>query len=227
LNQDCFFCGETKFSLNRAVNLPCEESIIYQDDNLFITPDIAPLVKGHFLIVTHKHLLSFAEATNSIIESVNKAKMFLKHKVFKQENVFFFEHGAVNGTVNCDCVDHAHIHALPISLEINNIDSHVKNSGFSKGHKQVADHTSLFEFYESSQPYLYYELSEEGWVYSVNNIPSQFFREMIALYLKIEYNYNWKIQFRKEVSIKLFMETLEMGLTVVRNSELKQFICVG
>jgi len=216
LVQDCFFCGETKFSLNRTVSLPCEESVIYQDENLFITPDIAPLVKGHFLIVTHEHLLSFAEATDSVVESVNKAKTFLKQTVFKGEDVFFFEHGAVNGNANCDCVDHAHIHALPISLDVSDIDNHVKNSGFAKEHKQIANQASLFEFFKSSQPYLYYEQSEEKWVYPVDNIPSQFFREMIAFRLKIEYNYNWKIQFRKEVSRQLFKDTLDMGLQDIK-----------
>ena len=215
MNQDCYFCGKTKFSLNRNVNLPSNESVIYQDENLFIAPDIAPLVKGHFLIIPHEHLLSFAEATDSVVASLNKAKIFLKQRVFNREDVLFFEHGTVNCSSSCDCVDHAHIHALPISLDVNSIDNHINNSGFVKAKKQIANRESLVDFFKLSQPYLYYELNKEGWIYPVENIPSQFFREMIAFKLKIEYNYNWKIQFRKEVSKQLFRDTLNMALQTV------------
>jgi hypothetical protein len=59
--------------------------------------DIAPLVKGHFLVVTHEHLLSFAEAGDAVIESLEKAKRFLLDSVFKTDSAFFFEHGSVGG----------------------------------------------------------------------------------------------------------------------------------
>jgi diadenosine tetraphosphate (Ap4A) HIT family hydrolase len=210
LTQDCYFCGESKFSLNKAVGLPGEDSIIYRDENLFITPDIAPLVKGHFLIVPNEHLLSFAEANDSVKKSLKKAKEFLSQTVFENnKKVLFFEHGAVKGLSNCDCVDHAHIHALPISFDI---DSFVKNSDYVKTQKQIATNEALSALAESTQPYLYYEMGLEKWVYPVDNIPSQFFREIVASYLKIGYNYNWKIFFKEKLSNQLFKDTLDMGL---------------
>lgn len=82
-----FFCGEAKFSLNKSIGIPSEDSVIYCDENVFITPDIAPLIKGHFLIVTHAHLLSLIDTGDSIKRSLRKAKEFLKQTVFESDEL--------------------------------------------------------------------------------------------------------------------------------------------
>lgn len=74
---DCFFCKDKRFLLNRRLGLAGESSVIYEDENVFVTPDIAPVVKGHYLIVTQEHINSYGNADEKTYDSLEKAKKFL------------------------------------------------------------------------------------------------------------------------------------------------------
>ena len=56
------------------LGLEGESSVIYADENVFVTPDIAPVVKGHYLIVTREHINSYGNADEKIYVSLEKAK---------------------------------------------------------------------------------------------------------------------------------------------------------
>lgn len=206
---DCFFCIENRFILNEKLGLEGKKSIIYENKNVFVTPDIAPLICGHFLIVSKKHKNSFANTDESVYQSLKEAKEFLKKKLFKEKKLLFFEHGAVvEGTAGA-CIDHAHMHVIPYELNLD-LDHYIKKSGFVNSDKIKAEFKTLQNFALQKQPYLYYEMdTDNGWAYPVGKLPSQFFRAMIAYHLSKEYN--WKLTYKTEESKKLFIETLKLA----------------
>ncbi|MCI9233160.1 MAG: HIT domain-containing protein [Bacilli bacterium] len=57
-DENCLFCNK-KFENNKVAKLPETESIIYQDEDFYIIVDIAPLVRGHILIIPNKHIYNF------------------------------------------------------------------------------------------------------------------------------------------------------------------------
>ena len=122
----CFFCQNQRFILNNKLGLKQSEWIVYKDEHVFVTPDIAPVIKGHFLIVSERHIDSFSNGNKDIFESLIKAEEYLKTEIYKSESVLFFEHGAVIPHTAGGCIDHAHMHAIPLreTIDIDNFLKH-------------------------------------------------------------------------------------------------------
>ena len=205
---DCYFCEERRFTLNNKLEMARQNWVIYKDDNVFVTPDIAPVVKGHFLIVTNHHMNSLANGNLEIYKSFLKAKEYLKQKIYKSENVLFFEHGAVIPHTAGGCIDHAHIHAIPLEYDID-IDGFLEKYHLLNTSKVKITYNNLQEFAKKEIPYILYETNKEGVMRKANKIPSQFFRLLISNYYPKEYN--WKIQYKANASKKLLVDTLNMA----------------
>lgn len=206
---NCFFCKDERFLLNRMIGLEAESSVIYEDENVFVIPDIAPVVKGHYLIVTHKHINSYGNADERIYASLEEAKKFLIHNLYHTDNVLFWEHGAVVSLSAGASIDHAHIHVIPMPLDLE-IDNYLDSLYFINSPRQVLDYISLRKVALSGQPYISYECGNgEKYFRCVNNIPSQFFRLMMSKYQLQEYN--WKLRYKEEESQELFKSTLEIA----------------
>lgn len=207
MNCDCYFC-DGLFQLNEKLGLASDESIIYQDDNVFITPDIAPVVDGHFLIVSKVHYNSFANADENTYTSLERAKNFLRDSVFKDTKSLFFEHGAVIKNTAGACIDHSHIHVIPISSDID-IDGFI--SMFVSSKKIEADIHSILQCAKNNQPYIFYEIEKDNsWLYHVDTLPRQFFRMMVSYSFSIK-QYRWGEQYETDRSKELFENTLKLG----------------
>jgi len=206
---DCFFCEDARFRLNLDTGLPGEESVVYEDDNVYITPDIAPLVYGHFLIITKDHLNSFGNVSDEIFESLLKAKDYIKTCLLAETEVLFFEHGAVVEHSAGSCIDHAHMHCIPIIPGVG-VDEYIQKCGFVDSRRINATKHALRECAKKLQPYIYYDSATEGeWLYPVHYLPSQFFRMMISQ--KLSTYHNWKANFRHNGSKELFFKTLDIA----------------
>jgi len=208
---NCCFCEDMRFHLNIEVGLLGKESIVYEDNNIFITPDIAPLVCGHFLIISKKHINSYGNASDEIFESFLRAKHFIKYNLLKGMEILFFEHGAVVTRTAGACIDHAHVHVIPAIPGIS-VDKYIKECGFIDSDKIQATKHTLRECAEKFQSYIYYDSTSDGeWFYPVNYLPTQFFRLMISQ--KLSTYHNWKVNFRNNSSKELFNKTLDLART--------------
>lgn len=203
---NCFFCPQKRFSLNLSVGLLGKDSIVYEDENIFVIPDIAPLVVGHFLIVSKKHINSFAGADDIIYKSLEIAKNYLAKTMFKDSAFIFFEHGAVIENTAGSSIDHAHMHGLPLKENID-IDDYIRKCGYINSSKVLCDRERLLTYYSSKQSYIYYEMRDcQGWAYPVETIPHQFFRMLIShFYSK---GFDWKTQYSSMESKNAFNKTL-------------------
>lgn len=206
---NCFFCEEDRFAVNRILGLEAESSVIYEDENIFVTPDIAPVMVGHFLIVAQQHINSFGNADEKTYSSMQAAKKFLIEKIYHSHNVLFWEHGAVISHSAGSCIDHAHIHAIPLPVSLD-IDNYLDSMDFLNATKHSLEYDSLRETASNEQPYISYEYgSGEGYYRCVDWMPSQFFRLMLSKYQVQEYN--WKLRIKDKESINLFEQTLAMA----------------
>ena len=68
-SEDCPFCMNTRFKNNKLVNLPSEECILFENNNIYVQVDISPLCRGHILIITKKHYLN---DTRKVMNSIKK-----------------------------------------------------------------------------------------------------------------------------------------------------------
>jgi len=204
----CYFC-DGLFKLNGEIGVTPEESIIYEDEHIFVTPDIAPVCDGHFLIVSKEHVNSFGNANDLIFASLEKAKEYMKNHVFFGNRVLFFEHGAVLGQTAGACIDHAHMHVIPLPQGMD-IEKYI--SEYIPYEKSEADRKSLVTCAEEKQPYMFYEISgEKPWYYSVHHsIPHQFFRRIVCGHFSVT-GFRWREHYDKLESKESLQRTLQMG----------------
>ena len=50
-SNECPFCTETRYINNRLVNLPAEEAILFENNDIYVRVDISPLCLGAIIDV--------------------------------------------------------------------------------------------------------------------------------------------------------------------------------
>ena len=198
----CHFC-EQIFALNKEQGLPEEESIIYQDENIYVIPDISPLAVGHLLIVARQHYQGYASAGMAVWRSVRKFLAFYEQRIGNTQYTIF-EHGAVIPYHAGASIDHAHIHILPFLLPLGGI----LERDFGVGYPCALEELSIFM--NRNQPYLYYMIGiqQQGVAYPVEKIRSQYLREIINQQLNSNPAYDWKQLYCKSNAYINFYKTI-------------------
>ncbi|MEJ7677656.1 MAG: hypothetical protein WKG06_07275 [Segetibacter sp.] len=112
-----------------------------------------------------------------------------------KKQVFVFEHGPCSPSQSTGCgIDHLHYHVVP--LEFNLFE---KTKQYSPFIWNSATLLSTKEFFLKQRSYLYIQCpSGEKYIATDLNIPSQFFRRVIAKELNIENYFDWKQNFGTE-----------------------------
>jgi ubiquinone/menaquinone biosynthesis C-methylase UbiE/diadenosine tetraphosphate (Ap4A) HIT family hydrolase len=176
ISPGCLFCRDRRFETRRKLGHPGSGSILWGDDDLFVIPDIAPLMEGHLLMVTTGHHICVGSCPQALISKVRRAQQVVR-RVFRDaynSPTLFLEHGPARSKEAGACIEHAHWHCLPASLS-----PRPAIERFARGEAASVD--SLCRFYEEGRSYLYVEESpDHGWVYPVDLIPCQFFRQTVV-----------------------------------------------
>ncbi len=140
---------------------------------------------------------------------MQKAKEILIEKVYYQEQVLFFEHGAVISHTAGGCIDHAHLHAIPLDKAID-VDAYINKYKLLDTPKLKMTYETIHRFAEEGKPYIAYGYSKSNiWIRNADWLPTQFFRLLLSNYYPGEYD--WKIACNLEHSKELFRETMEMA----------------
>lgn len=197
---DCPFCKNTRFKNNELINIDTINSIIFENDNLYIQVDISPLCRGHILIVTNKHYLNFYETSKNIKDDVIKLKDKIReiYKEIYNSDVLFFEHGSSMSGYAGSSIDHAHIHAIPFNYDFNN--------DLNLGREINCDIFKTFNFHNEFS-YIYLENSNKNIIYKVEKLPSQFMRKVVSDKLKLD-GYLWQDRCMSISSKNTFTETI-------------------
>jgi len=190
---DCPFCSKNNFYIKKKY-FPehiHESFILYQTPNFIVVPDIAPIVEGHLLIISKKHYPCYGKLEQNyfheLIELKEKISKFLARHY---QNPLFFEHGpAVSKHAGC-CIDHAHLHCLPINIDLT-------SSIYHKLHKiRINSIEEICKYSVQNISYLYYETNKKDkFIYPLSGdfsvLPSQYLRKVIASKLNLP-QWNWR-----------------------------------
>ena len=200
---ECNFCQEI-FRKNREQGLPEEGSIVYQDDNIYVMPDISPLIVGHLLIVSKRHCHGFASADEETIQSLKKFLRFYRQRI-KNRNFTVCEHGAVLPNYAGASIDHAHMHIFPFDIKLK------EKITSEYGEPQLYKLEEIRTLGIRKQSYFWCMCGRDesiGWIYEVEAVPSQILRKHVNDLLNKKDNYNWKSQYSKASSHINFYKTL-------------------
>ncbi|MCE5197371.1 MAG: methyltransferase domain-containing protein [Armatimonadota bacterium] len=203
-NRDCIFCPDSRFDLNHEMGLAGVGSVLWANENFYLTPDIAPLVEGHLLLTSINHHVCFGDMPVGSVPAINNAKNYVRSLFNKAYNAttIFMEHGPAQCGMAGACVDHAHLHCLPCDLQIRKtLEKHL-------GSGKCCSIGDLAAIHDAGQSYVYIEESDgKEWVYPTDVIPSQFLRQVIAKILD-KPTWRWQDDCRSNNVQRVFNATL-------------------
>ena len=108
------------------------------------------------------------------------------------QSPLFFEHGPASSMKRGGCcIEHAHIHAVPVKVDlVEDIRQHFEC-------KEINSFESLNQQYESRMPYLFFEDNEgKRYLFNVTStIPSQYIRQLIAVKMGKQERWDWRIYY--------------------------------
>jgi ATP adenylyltransferase len=199
---NCVFCDSTKTcfgntpEFKKLVENEIPNRIVYETENFVVVPSVGQIVEGYLLIMPKKHFMSIANLDEELFEELegvfNKTETILEKEYSKP---IFFEHGVCRLSYNFNgcCVDHAHIHAVPVSL---NISDPLKN--------EFTSFTTIKKISELSKRaknanYLFVkDNTDQMFVFNANEIRSQHVRYLIADMLGMRSKGDWTLYPGKE-----------------------------
>ena len=179
---DCRLCDEIdNFEESLfAAQYPgiANSSVLFVTTRLRAMLPIGPFCEGHLLVVSKKHVPSFAHLGHSILPELSS---FLENIVRlisdRYGRTMVFEHGAMSMTQRGGCcLVHAHMNVMPIPKTLHLLDIMSKYGNFSSAKLE-----ELIQFVNRNQPYLFFRCEKEG-SYSAlaPEGSSQLFRRAIA-----------------------------------------------
>lgn len=102
---DCLFC--------KIVSGDIPSSRVYEDDLVVAFLDIAPVNKGHALIVPKKHEENFLVASSKTVAWVMQVAQKVAAAVLEATGAQGFNIHVNNGRVSGQEIDHLHVHVIP------------------------------------------------------------------------------------------------------------------
>ena len=203
---NCVFCPQNRFKKNYEVGFTLQESLIFENEYLYITPDLSALLPGHLLIVSHGHYNSYSSAPAKVKNALKEALIYIHHDL-GYTNITWFEHGAVFPGKGGASIDHAHLHVIPQSI---NLQSLVEQDPLYSASFGYSD--ELFDSLARKQPYLWisdgFDLDKSK-LYFVNKIPSQYLR-ILVMKMQGSDNYNWKNNYKSKSIKEKYRESLKI-----------------
>ena len=103
--EECIFCKIIKG------DIPCSK--IYEDDKVLAFLDIAPINKGHALIISKEHHKDLLDMPETTLAEITKAAKKVAKAVVKATGADGFNIGQNNGKAAGQLVMHFHLHVIP------------------------------------------------------------------------------------------------------------------
>ncbi|MFI7028437.1 HIT family protein [Microbispora rosea] len=204
-SDDCAFCPELRFLLNRLENLPGATGVLWGDEDFFVIPDLAPLDEGHLLVVSVRHELAMGAFPGDVLARLEDHLKHVSHlfrSVYGRE-ALFFEHGPATPGEAGSCIDHAHMHCLPANTRIF---GELRQEGVMFGPASLAD---LRLLHRSGKSYLFLQEAGERLCCSagVEKQPNQVMRRAYS-WASQSNAWRWQTLYMRAASRHRYMATL-------------------
>ena len=193
---DCVFCNSksTTFGntpeFERIVENKIKSRLLFETENFAVFPTVGQIVEGYLLIMPKTHVTSIASLDDHLLEELEyvykEVRSILKNNYSEP---IFFEHGVCRSEYkfNGCCVDHAHIHAVPASVNVSN--ELKKEYKYTKINK-----ISELGKYARNENYLYVnDISGNHFIFEANEIRSQHIRYLVSEILNTPNKGDWTL----------------------------------
>lgn len=177
---------------------------LLETTNFKVVPSLGSLVEGWLLIVPKRHYLSFGYLENELFSELN----FLHNTVINsleeiyKKGVISFENGTFNqgSCVGCG-VDYAHIHYVPIEVDIRQLldEFYSYNLNWGKVDSLIRIKNSI----DNQAPYMFIEdNSRNKYICEITLPHSQLIRKLIAKHIGLTEQFDWKQNYFEDIILK-------------------------
>ncbi len=195
----CPFCLEFERGYFEFDGSRMGSRVILATEHFMVFPTVGSFIEGYLLIAPKHHFLSMAtiptEHKKELEVLLEAVRRMLKERY---SDPILFEHGSGKEVPRgvC-CVEHAHVHAVPIETDIrSDLELYFPSKMFDR-------FDSPSSGVSSSHPYLFYE-DQKGarFLFSIPDvIPSQLVRKILAQKVGKGGQWNWRHDsFLEEIS---------------------------
>lgn len=178
----CRFCNISK---GNFAFLGVDEPVL-SNERYFAIASVGALVEGWTLIVPRSHHYSMSSAYSDPLFSELVSSLISK-MLTRFDRIIAFEHGAKHeGSLTACGTEHAHLHLVPFSESL--MDEMEKTGLYweKSSARDLISINSEYLFYSEINKNQKSSLLDVGFVHSLENPISQFFRKIIAKKIKKE-----------------------------------------
>ena len=188
MKKECVFC---KIAGSDSSQLQEYDQPIFESKNFFVVSALGHFTEGYVLICTKVHYLNMGALDSNIIEEFEFVKDYVRNMLYDVygKRPIFFEHGAANIKNSMrSCIDHAHLHAIPIEI----FDLEVFSSPYLINSKDLSV-KNITEYSQAGNPYFYVEISDKRMMfYDAILLPCQYGRRIVAKLVNKSDKWDWR-----------------------------------
>lgn len=188
--------SDTEFS--RAYGGDPPNRILMSHGSLRVLADLSPLTEGHLLIAPVDHFLNFAQFAASHPGEVAALTSRLAPVVRQvYGNIAYLEHGSSSDMRRSACINHAHLHALPIDAD--DVADVMRADGMEE--VRLEHFEALSERARDDLPYYLVSDTHRVLIFGIGeHMPKQYLRAVAARVLRLEDGtYDWAGYIRHNV----------------------------
>lgn len=169
---------------------PERERILYETEHFYVMVSLGPIVEGYLLIVSKEHIGACLHLPEQYIEEFIGLKYLVKDKLCSiYGSCIFYEHGKIGtslvGKDHHHCF-HAHLHCIPVSIQLNTI----IETDILQG-TEIDSFEDAIDFAAKIERYLYVE-DDQCKIYTPScKIRSQYLRYKLAEAIGAEDRWDW------------------------------------
>jgi inosine/xanthosine triphosphate pyrophosphatase family protein/diadenosine tetraphosphate (Ap4A) HIT family hydrolase len=189
----CPFCAElqedsdTIFSEMMGERL--RSRVLYQDEHFVVMPPLGEFMEGGLLLLSRKHLLSFAHLPAPLFEHLERLMQAIGRVLLRRYGVppLFFEHSpAPEWSKGICCVDHAHMNIFPAAVRLH---PHLAQ----RMHSPLPAIAGLARLQRCEFGYLFIQENDGSRrVYDGQLVPTQLVRRIIASAIGCPERWHWR-----------------------------------
>jgi XTP/dITP diphosphohydrolase len=189
----CPFCAELEDDSNTIFSEMMGERlrsrVLYEDEHFVVMPPLGEFMEGGLLLLSRKHLLSFAHLPAPLFEHLERLMQAIGRLLLLRYGVppLFFEHGpAPEWSKGVCCVDHAHINIFPAAVRLY---PHLAE----RMNFPLANLPSLARLQRSEFGYLFIQENDGSRrVYDGQLVPTQLVRRIITSAIGCPERWHWR-----------------------------------
>jgi XTP/dITP diphosphohydrolase len=189
----CPFCAELEDDSDTIFSEMMGERllsrVLYEDEHFVVMPPLGEFMEGGLLLLSRKHLLSFAHLPAPLFEHLERLMHAIGRLLLRRYGVppLFFEHGpAPEWSKGVCCVDHAHINIFPAAVRLH---PHLAE----RMNFPLANLPSLARLQRSEFGYLFIQENDGSRrVYDGQLVPTQLVRRIITSAIGCPERWHWR-----------------------------------